>query len=372
MKKRILNYLYSGHLFCTDEEPIKHKFVFLNSVMSVTILITFVMGIYRYLHDNEVVSTIDFSFALLAALLLLMLRRDKSHIEAIATALLAAAFLLFLTLLLYASVQSTRLSVFFLLVASAFYLKGIRIGNYWLIAVMLCIGIVHFSGFAYTGYSNLDIFATYIYLFSFYIILRLYESVKASQTHSLIELNNNLEELVNQRTEELYREKELLRIASITDPLTRLYNRNKMDEVFADEERRSTQEGNDFSIILVDLDHFKRVNDTYGHNVGDLFLKEIAELLGNAFRESDTIGRWGGEEFLIFLPNTHLNEAMERAERLREIVARHPFSHIGSQSASLGVATLKSGETLKSLIHRADSALYEAKKNGRNRVQAAS
>jgi len=194
--------------------------------------------------------------------------------------------------------------------------------------------------------------------------------VKMSHMQSLINLNTNLEALVKQRTEELHHEKELLRIASTTDPLTKLYNRHRMDEVFDTESRTMAREGEPLSVILIDVDHFKRVNDIHGHNVGDTFLKEIAGLLRDAFRKKDTIGRWGGEEFLIFLPRTRLNEAQALAERLRHMVEHHAFSKIGKQSISAGVATMVPGEALKSLIHRADEALYSAKKSGRNLVMA--
>lgn len=364
MKQAALNYLYSGHLFCTDEEHIKFKIIFLNSVISFSILITLLMGVYRYAHHNSVVSIIDFTFAVIATLLLFALRQKKERIEMIATILLIAAFVLFLTIFLFAPMQSTRLSLFFLLVASAFYLKGLNTGIYWLIIVIASIGVIHFGGWVQTGYSDLDIIALYIYLFSFYIILRLYESVKMSHMRSLIDINSNLEDLVNRRTEELRREKELLKIASATDPLTQLCNRMKMEEVFLSE---TAVAGRDFSLILMDLDHFKRVNDTHGHNIGDSFLKEVAALLKGTFRESDTIGRWGGEEFLIFLPRTPLKEAQMLAEQLRECFATFPFEHIGTQSASFGVAQRLSSEPLKSLIHRADNALYLAKKH-RNRV----
>jgi diguanylate cyclase (GGDEF)-like protein len=368
MRTAILNFLNSGHFFCTDEEETKHKFLFLNSVISFTILITFLMGIYRYLHANGIVSFFDFSFSFLSVLLLFLLRKRKDMIELVATILLVAAFMLFVTVFVFATMQSTRIAVFFLLVASAFYLKGVKEGNYWLLAVMGVIGIIHFGGFVGTGYTNLDIFAIYIYLLSFYIILRLYEAVKMTHTKRLIDLNANLEHLVKQRTEELLHEKELLKVASTTDQLTQLFNRYRMDQVFNEASDKLNSDGRPFCIILIDVDHFKRINDLHGHNVGDMFLKAIADILRASFREGDTVGRWGGEEFLIFLPHTRLREAQTMGERLRKTIAQHPFSHLGHQSISLGIAAMQHGETLKSLIHRADKALYTAKKTGRNRV----
>ncbi|MFM9012834.1 MAG: GGDEF domain-containing protein, partial [Gemmatimonadota bacterium] len=125
------------------------------------------------------------------------------------------------------------------------------------------------------------------------------------------------------------------------------------------------------SVILVDLDDFKRVNDTYGHNAGDDVLRGVARLLQQRGRLSDTVGRWGGEEFVLVCPGTTLLEAHALAESLRERIASRDFSGVGRRTASLGVATARPGETPDALLARADEALYEAKSAGRNRVREA-
>jgi diguanylate cyclase (GGDEF)-like protein len=191
-------------------------------------------------------------------------------------------------------------------------------------------------------------------------------------------LNGNLEQNVKQRIQalecennELKLEKEALAKMSMTDPLTGLYNRVKVEETFLYEQKQSIRHADPLSIILMDLDHFKLVNDSYGHNTGDIFLKEIATLLKELFRSSDVIARWGGEEFLIILPKTNLNTAQELALKLKDRVQETEFTDIGKRTSSCGVATLLQNESLASVVQRADSALYLAKDNGRNRIEVA-
>lgn len=163
-------------------------------------------------------------------------------------------------------------------------------------------------------------------------------------------------------------DKKLVESLAVTDRLTGLYNRLKLDQVLEYETIQSKRYDSALSVILIDLDHFKSVNDTHGHLVGDIILKEVADILLTYGRKSDTIGRWGGEEFLIVLPNTDLEGAMRAAEKIRCAIEGYPFSVVGNKTASFGVAGLLREERTDSLIERADKALYRAKSEGRNRV----
>ncbi|MDD5716447.1 MAG: diguanylate cyclase [Sulfuricurvum sp.] len=154
-----------------------------------------------------------------------------------------------------------------------------------------------------------------------------------------------------------------------TDSLTALPNRFKLDEILMQEERRANRYQHDFSIILVDIDHFKEVNDQYGHQIGDIVLQEFAEVLSENIRKSDFIGRWGGEEFLIVCPHTDQAGAYALAEHLRVAVERRLFSKSGQKTASFGVAEYQKGKTLESLFKGVDDALYAAKASGRNQVK---
>ncbi len=157
---------------------------------------------------------------------------------------------------------------------------------------------------------------------------------------------------------------------AITDQLTNLYNRHKVDSEYKQELIRSKRFKRDFSLILLDVDFFKDINDTHGHQTGDKVLKEIAQRLKTGLREADTLGRWGGEEFIILCPETNLEGAKKVSEHLRQKIASTPFPGVGKITASFGVVTFTGDDNEESLLARADQALYQAKDAGRNCVKA--
>lgn len=156
---------------------------------------------------------------------------------------------------------------------------------------------------------------------------------------------------------------------SITDKLTSLFNRQKIDSALIQEFNRVARYGDSLSIIMVDIDKFKNVNDTYGHQAGDRVLTDVATILKTNVRSTDLPGRWGGEEFLILCPETDGEGARLLAEKIRNCIAEHNFSEVGHLTASFGVSTHRSSDTQEDLIRRADEALYTAKEKGRNRVE---
>ncbi|WP_294966534.1 transporter substrate-binding domain-containing protein [Sulfurimonas sp.] len=156
---------------------------------------------------------------------------------------------------------------------------------------------------------------------------------------------------------------------SITDQLTQLNNRMKLDEAFKVEIERSKRYKHPFSIILIDIDNFKLVNDTYGHDIGDKTLIDIAGILKQSVRNTDMVGRWGGEEFLVLAPETDLEYAMKLANKIRKNIEYHEFKQVGNTTASFGVSTFREDDTQETLVKKVDIALYKAKENGRNRVE---
>jgi diguanylate cyclase (GGDEF)-like protein len=161
-----------------------------------------------------------------------------------------------------------------------------------------------------------------------------------------------------------------LELISTTDQLTGLFNRRKLDQVLFSEQNRIDRYGQTLSIVIADLDNFKTVNDLHGHLVGDKVLFVIANLFSQGVRESDALGRWGGEEFMIICPSTDLNGAVAIAEKLRKMVRANELDVVGQVSCSFGVAEWSNKESIDSLILRADAALYRAKEYGRNRVES--
>jgi len=158
---------------------------------------------------------------------------------------------------------------------------------------------------------------------------------------------------------------------SNTDRLTGLSNRRQLDQYLANELERARRGRLPLTLVIADIDHFKRINDTHGHLVGDRVLVGVAEVMRDRVRKSDWLGRWGGEEFMIICPNTEAEGASLLAEELRQAIHNTRFEGLGELSCSFGVATLKPKESIENLIQRADTALYQAKHAGRNRAVTA-
>lgn len=162
-------------------------------------------------------------------------------------------------------------------------------------------------------------------------------------------------------------ERELTRI-SVTDHLTGIYNRLKVSQIMRDEIVRARRYGVKLSLIIFDIDHFKGFNDTYGHDRGDFVLTETVQTVLPLIRESDIMARWGGEEFLILLPETEGEAAFNLAERLRKAVAAHGYAETGAVTCSFGTAEYRRNEEEDAWIKRGDEALYQAKRGGRNKT----
>ncbi len=155
-----------------------------------------------------------------------------------------------------------------------------------------------------------------------------------------------------------------------TDPLTNISNRRSIMAALHRALEQNQQTGGPLSLVLLDLDRFKQINDQYGHEMGDRVLVHTVQLLQRNLRQGDQIGRWGGEEFVILLPNTPLQEARQLCERLQKLLAENPLDNLRPISASFGIATAAPGDTPDYLISRADTAMYISKQAGGNRIEA--
>ena len=192
-------------------------------------------------------------------------------------------------------------------------------------------------------------------------------------THiELYRYRNELEKRVDEEVKvRIAKEKELIKqtIKAETDQLTGIYNRHKMENIFENEFNRVKRYEEPLSLIMFDIDHFKKVNDNYGHDVGDLVLKEIVKVVNSNIRNVDVFARWGGEEFIIMCPETDLDSAVNLSEKLRKTIEEISFKEAGKVTVSFGVTSYKSKELKKEFIKRADVALYKAKNSGRNKVE---
>ncbi|MDD2828091.1 MAG: diguanylate cyclase [Sulfuricurvum sp.] len=154
------------------------------------------------------------------------------------------------------------------------------------------------------------------------------------------------------------------------DSLTQIHNRHMFTELFAKELSILKRQSTKLSLLMMDLDHFKRVNDTHGHNMGDLVLKQFSELVSSLVRESDLFARWGGEEFVLLLRNSGCEEGYSVGEKIRLYLEAENFDMVGQITCSIGITEVNSEDTIQSAIERADNALYSAKDAGRNRTIA--
>jgi diguanylate cyclase (GGDEF)-like protein len=219
-------------------------------------------------------------------------------------------------------------------------------------------------------------------MISLFVILLLPVGVGAATTHRLgimhrrefalwIEsqtINRQLEEEINRRIKLEAALKEM----AATDPLTGLYNRREYDMLFQHEMERANRMNTPLSVGIIDLDHFKQVNDTYGHAAGDEVLRRTARLFRENLRTMDVVGRWGGEEFIIMLPEIAIDQANMTCNRLLKALAATDID-VGSASikitATIGITQLLPGDKIDEVIRRADEALYKGKEAGRNRVE---
>lgn len=211
-------------------------------------------------------------------------------------------------------------------------------------------------------------------IISYYISMKLKRSFIEYEQHindksvELKELNENLENKVTERTQELENIKDELEVLATTDALTQMHNRYALMKFLSTEVNRSHRYDTPLSVIMYDVDHFKVVNDKYGHDIGDIVLSTLSKLVKKNIRDIDVVGRYGGEEFLVVLPNISIEEAKFFAHRLREEVEAYSFETVGSITISLGLVEVKNEENINELFQRVDKLLYKSKNNGRNQV----
>jgi len=190
------------------------------------------------------------------------------------------------------------------------------------------------------------------------------------EAEALLESNQErLEKLVEQRTAALAEREASFQRLSETDMLTGVANRRKFDETLLIEASRAQRHGLPLTLVMIDIDHFKSLNDTYGHQTGDAVLIEFSRLIAGSIRAHDFFARWGGEEFIILATLCNSEESRQFADKLRQLIANYVFPDVGHVTASFGVATYQPDEDVDALLSRADKALYAAKAGGRNRVE---
>jgi diguanylate cyclase (GGDEF)-like protein len=184
----------------------------------------------------------------------------------------------------------------------------------------------------------------------------------------LVTLNASLQQQIDEATSQLSQSNEYLKDLTVTDALTGINNRRAFEHSLNELMTRAHRYQQSFSMMIFDIDDFKHLNDSYGHDMGDRVLQEIVDRIQNTVRDVDILCRWGGEEFTVLMPETQKVGALKMAERCRQAIAAELFDEVGPVSISLGVTCYQADDNERKLFKRADDALYQAKADGKNRV----
>jgi len=359
MFSNIKDNLISG--FDSANDPFLYRRLILTAALLGITLFSLVAFVFiNYSTGNFKVFIIDCIFIALAviSLYLLFVKKMLNLAKFIATAML----FVFLIALSYISknhefglVWTVCFSLFVIPILGHKWGLIITIVFYSVLVPIVYLGIGEWDN----GHWNIPSFMRF-FLCSFTIVFIAYffESTTNAAYNAVLE---------NRDKEQKYLEK--LENLSVTDQLTGLYNRRFFDEQFEREQEKVSRYKSNLCAIMIDIDHFKNINDKFGHQVGDNVLREFSELIRNGIRSTDLISRWGGEEFIALLPETTLANAAIIAEKLRALIEEHSFATADKLTASFGVARVTAkDDSSRQAIHNVDTALYQAKKQGRNQV----
>ena len=313
--------------------------------------------------DNIVDPLLAVFCILLAGVLLVFKQRALRRVEVVGYLVLAAYFLANVFYITYVGYERINViadlaefSSWIPLVYVLAYLifgarKGLIVSALFYLP-LLGLSLPHVARNALSGENLQEAYAfAQIYLSGFVVVILLFISAYFTEAYFKARVSN-----------------EAARRLANTDFLTGTSNRRHLYEVLEQEVERSSRNGRPLALIMFDLDHFKQINDTYGHDIGDELLKSITRLVGRNLRKNDRLGRWGGEEFLILAPETTLEKAESLADRSKLAIENEGFKE-DAVTASFGVVAYRPEETVNAVLKRADEALYLAKENGRNRVE---
>lgn len=349
------NFLSSNFSFNDEETLLKFKFKMLNSSMIIIALVTFCIGILSQLGINDIGSTqmlVNYIHSLSTLLLLWLLRFSKEHFETISLGLIVISFLNTTSALIFVINDEFRMMWFFLVVFLAYMLHGTRMGL--IFTLLSIIDIILANIFFDLEISSLAINTAIFGLIVSSALMRAY-TTKVQE----------YEDSMRQKTEEL------AQLASV-DHLTGIMNKRVFDDVSKRYFETAQRHNQHIHILTLDIDHFKDVNDTYGHQVGDLLLIRFVETVQALLRKSDIFARVGGEEFMVLLYKTDLTGSMKVAEKIRKEVHNircKDDERFVKITTSIGVGRSKSEDSnVQALLERSDRALYQAKKEGRDRV----
>ncbi len=349
------HFLYSDFEFKEDEDLLKFKFRMINSILVIVAVSSALFGILSDLGINDigpVHSKVDYVYSFLTLSLLFYLRRSKNNYNTTANLLLLFSLATFMSALIYVPQDEFRLIWFYLLVLVAYMLNGTS------------------GGLIYTAASIAVILGV-----NLFFELQLSQTAIMSAILGLL-IGSALSRIYTDKItdyEKTLKEKNIaLGILASTDDLTGIMNKRIFKKVSERYFETAKRDRISLTLLLLDLDHFKKVNDTFGHQVGDLLLKHFVEAIKPVLRKSDILARIGGEEFAVLLFKTDVQGAYTLAEKIRKAIEGLSIEHEGEVvqvTTSIGIAQkMEHDRSFDVVFSRADNALYKAKEQGRNQV----
>lgn len=349
------NFFYSNFEFEEDETLLKFKFKMINSVLLIVAFFSLLFGLMSDLGINDIGSfhaKVDYVYSIIAVFLVIFLRFSKENYIIASHILLVSSVLTFFSALINVPQDEFRIIWFYLMIFLAYILNGSK------------------SGVFYTAVSILIILASHLFWDLKLSHIAINSAVLGLVIGSF--LSHVYTKKISDYEKTLHEKNATLEMLAFTDGLTKIMNKRTFDEVSKNYFERLQRDGQGFSLLMLDLDNFKIINDTYGHQVGDLILMQFAETIRPLVRKSDVFARIGGEEFAILLSNSEVAGAERLAEKIHEAVKN---ISVQCEKKSISVTTSigitqnkKTDASFDEIVFRADNALYQAKDKGRNQT----
>ena len=359
---RSLYFLLNLDKFSIDSE-IRRRVYLIHFSVFVAVFFLVSMSVIVFIEGHKALGYMNLICACFVLLILLYLHVSKNVGVTVFISTLAAGSFFFI-LLLHGGVGNNAFVWYYTFPLYSVFVLGPKRGA----AVSFLLGAAAAAYFSVD--SHFPNLAQYRLDFKFrfipsYMIVVLFsylaDNFREISQRKLHHAYETLDHKVQERTSELWAKNIALEVASSTDALTGIKNRMKLDEILHYEINMSKRYKRGLCIILIDIDNFKNINDTFGHIAGDDVLIKFADTLKSHVRNTDTLGRWGGEEFLIICPEMDRDNSLAMADKLRHLISITEFSIAGHLTASFGVTCYRDGDNINSIVKRADDALYMAK-----------
>jgi diguanylate cyclase (GGDEF)-like protein len=385
----ILNsFLTSGHEFSDEEYEVKYKFILLNSILAITLLLVSFLTAFIFENPRPMLTAVNTFYVIVGLILLVLLRRGKQYQKIGAFLLVITGMIVvFIDIVLYPT-EYMRLIWFLIITAFAFFLEG-RISGY-ITAVLSIVSIIVLYAFSKVDVSAYAFFLSIGFILLIVFLIDLYERRDERVKHKLYLANQHLEDKVQKEiakrldiyktsneqlqhaAEELEKQKDAYKALAHYDTLTKLPNRILFYDRLKHAINRSQRNGAKIAVLFMDLDNFKEINDSLGHQSGDIVLRELGMRLTKYIRGSDTLARFGGDEFILLMEDFENDTAISStAQKITKIISK-TLTLKGRElylTVSIGVAIYPDdGTGAQELLKCADSAMYSAKKEGFNLV----